>query len=262
MVGVQKMKKYSIVIPCYNEEKGIGFVIDQIPHKQLNNLGFDLDVLVIDNNSNDNTALIARSKGVRVIKEPKQGKGYAILKGFANLSKDCDIVVMIDGDASYDIKELPRLLEPLENNFGDVIIGTRLNGRLANGSMKGFNRFGNWFFTFLARVAYKTNVTDVCSGFFAWKRNVVDNLVHHLESNDFSIEMEMIAKMARMNYSCYSVPVSYNSRNGKSNLKPIKDGFIILHTWFRNLNWHPKKRIVGKTPVINKHEDVNAYTFS
>lgn len=230
------------MIPCYNEEEGISYVIDGIPKDKLRKLGYETEVLVIDNNSKDRTAEVAKANGAKVIKETKQGKGHAIRKGFKNIPKDADIIVMIDGDSSYDIKELPRLIEPIENNFGDVIVGTRLHGRLVANSMTSFNRLGNWFFTFLARVGYKTNVTDVCSGFFVWKKQVIDNLVNHLESDGFSIEMEMITKMAKMNYACYSVPISYNSRNGKSSLNPIKDGFSILHAWARNLNWKPDNK--------------------
>lgn len=237
-----KIKKLVIIVPCYNEEEGVGYVLDGVPKDRLMRLGYKTDVLVIDNNSDDRTAEIARARGARVVKESKQGKGHALITGFRNIPKDADIVVMIDGDNSYDIRELPRLIEPLENNFGDVIVGTRLQGRLAADSMTRFNRMGNWFFTFLTRVGYKTNVTDVCSGFFAWKRHVIDNLVNNLESDGFSIEMEMITKMARMDYGCYSVPISYNSRNGKSSLRPIGDGKAILHAWLRNLNWKPEKQ--------------------
>lgn len=246
------IKKVVILIPCYNEEEGIGFVMDSIPKSKLNELGYEAEVLVIDNNSSDKTAEIAKIKGAKVINEPKQGKGHAILSGFRNASNDADIVAMIDGDSSYDIQELPRLLEPLENNFADVVVGTRLNGKLVFNSMKGFNRIGNWFFTFLARVGYKTNVTDVCSGFFAWKKCVVDSLVGHLESNGFSIEMEMIAKMSRMGYGCYSVPITYNPRNGKSSLKPFKDGISILHAWLRNLNWKPETLPEKENVVFNE----------
>lgn len=234
------MKKLVVMIPCYNEEKGIGSVIDNIPRQKLRKLGFKTHVLVVDNNSKDRTAEIAKSKGAKVITEKKQGKGYAIRKGFKNIPKDMDVVAMIDGDSSYDIKELPRLLEPLENKFADVIVGTRLNGRIENNSMPYFNRAGNWLFTFLARIGYNTNVLDVCSGFFAWKKDVIENLSKYLESDGFSIEMEMITKMARMNYACYSVPISYNSRSGKSSLRPVKDGVSILHAWARNLKWKPK----------------------
>jgi glycosyltransferase involved in cell wall biosynthesis len=213
--------------------------------------------VVIDNCSTDKTAQVALSKGALVLREDKKGKGYAIMQGFANIPEDADMIAMIDGDNSYDIREIPRLLEPLESNFGEVIVGTRLQGRMTANSMSSFNRFGNWLFTFLARVGYKTNVTDVCSGFFAWKKDVIDNLAGNLESNGFSIEMEMITKMARMGYECYSVPVSYNARNGKSNLKPVKDGRAILHAWLKNLTWHPKNSANKKLGVpSNRAEDI------
>jgi hypothetical protein len=96
-------------------------------------------------------------------------------------------------------------------------------------------------------VGYNTNVTDVCSGFFAWKGTVIENLVGQLESDGFSVEMEMITKMARMGYGCYSVPISYNSRRGESTLRPINDGIKILHAWLRNLNWKPNTKKL-KTP--------------
>ncbi len=240
-MGVFKIKKVVILIPCYNEEQGVGNVIDAVPKEKLSSLGYDTEVLVIDNNSIDKTREVAESRGVRVISETRKGKGFAMITGFRNIPKDTDFVVMIDGDNSYDIAELPRLLEPLDNDFGEVIVGTRLHGRLSTDSMTKLNRYGNWFFTFLARVGYKTNITDVCSGFFAWKRQVIDDLAGCLESNGFSIEMEMIAKMARMDYDCYSVPISYTSREGKSSLRPIMDGKAILHAWLRNLNWNPRK---------------------
>ncbi len=229
-------------------------MIDSIPKASLAELGYETEVIVIDNNCTDGTADIAKAKGAKVIKENKQGKGYAILAGFREVPADASVVVMIDGDGSYDAKELPRLLEPLENNFGDVIVGSRLHGKLKDGSMKPFNRFGNWLFTFLARVGYQTNVTDVCSGFFAWKRCVVENLAGHLESNGFSVEMEMITKIAKMDYSCYSVPISYNSRNGKSSLRPIKDGVSIMHAWLKNITWKPVPVQKERSIVFDRHE--------
>jgi len=112
-----------ILIPCYNEEDGIGLVLDNIPHARLNHLGLNAYALVIDNNSSDNTTGISLTKGATVIHEKRQGKGYAIQAGFRNIPDDTDIVVMIDGDGSYDIGEIARLIEPLESNFADAIIG-------------------------------------------------------------------------------------------------------------------------------------------
>jgi glycosyltransferase involved in cell wall biosynthesis len=234
------MKKITIIIPCYNEEKGIGHVIDGIPRERLSAMGYEAEVLVIDNNSKDKTALVAASRGARVIHEHRQGKGYAIITGFKNVPEDTDLVVMLDGDNSYRGMEMLRLIEPLDSQFCDVIVGTRLSGKISNNSMSYFNRVGNWLFTFLVRVAYSGNVTDVCTGYFAWKKHVVDDLVRHLESNGFSIEMEMVTKMAKLGYEIYSVPISYANREGASNLRPLKDGSVILYTWAKNLFWKPR----------------------
>jgi len=235
------MKKITLLIPCYNEEKGIGFVLDNIPRNRLKQMGYSIEPIVIDNNSSDKTSEVVRNRGVRIIEEKRQGKGCAIVKGFNSVSGDTDLVVMIDGDNTYDIQELPRLIEPLVNGFGEVVVGSRLHGKITDDSMPTLNRWGNWFFTFLARVGYTTNVTDVCSGFFAWKRHVVDNLKSNIESDSFSVEMEMIVKMAKMKYACYSVPISYNNREGTSSLRPFSDGMMIIGTWAKYLFWSLKK---------------------
>tara|TARA_Y100000310_G_scaffold332756_1_gene408927 strand:+ start:74 stop:823 length:750 start_codon:yes stop_codon:yes gene_type:complete len=234
------MKKISIVIPCYNEEKGISQVIQTIPKTKLRKLGYNTEILVIDNNSKDKTAQMAKQAGAdKILFEKKQGKGYALINGFRNLSDSTDFVVMLDGDNTYKAKEMLRLIEPLENDFCDVIIGTRLAGKIQKGSMTTFNRIGNWFFTFLVRTVYCENVTDVCTGYFAWKREVIEELRKHVQSNGFSIEMEMIAKMSKLNYSIYSVPITYEDRAGSTNLKPVQDGIRILRAWGRNLFWKP-----------------------
>ncbi|MCM2325516.1 MAG: glycosyltransferase family 2 protein [Candidatus Woesearchaeota archaeon] len=229
--------KITLLIPCYNEEKGIAKVIENIPYGRINSLGYGIQVIVIDNNSKDKTAQIARRYGAKVISEKKQGKGHAIMTGFRNVSDDTDIVVMIDGDNTYDVNEIMRLIEPIDNGFCDVTLGSRLNGKIHADSMSYFNRVGNWLFTFMVRVAYQGNVTDVCTGYFAWKKEVIDRLLPHLNSGDYSIEMEMIVKMARMDVSMFSFPISYAKREGRSNLNPIKDGVKIMSTGIKYMFW-------------------------
>ena len=228
------------MVPCYNEAASIGEVISKIPKEQLRALGFSVRILVVDNNSTDETSTIALRNGADVIHEKKQGKGYAVVTGFKHCAGS-DIVVMLDGDGTYDAKEMLRLIEPIQNNFCDVVIGTRLAGKITQGSMKRFNRIGNWFFTFLVRNTYAENVTDVCTGYFAWNKEVVEQLSKYCESDGFNIEMEMIAKTAKMNYSIYSVPITYTDRAGKSSLHPVRDGVKIFHAWARNLTWKPQK---------------------
>ncbi len=242
MATMVSTKKISILIPCYNEEKGIAKVLGNLPKQKLDKLGFITNAIVIDNNSTDRTAKIATELGATLINEPKQGKGNAVMKGFYSIPKDTDIVVMIDGDNSYKTDEILRMIEPIDSGFCDVVIGTRLNGKISRGSMKYMNRVGNWLLTFLVRVAFHGNVTDVCTGYFAWKKDVIDNLAPNIKSGGFSLEMEMIAKMAKMGYEIYSVPITYDQRAGKSSLHPIKDGTKILGTWFRCIIETPKKR--------------------
>lgn len=232
------MKKLTVMIPCYNEEKGVGKVIEGIPKEKLKALGYSVEVLVIDNNSKDKTAEVARKAGAKVIFERKQGKGHAIKTGIKNLN-GADIVVMLDGDDTYDPQEMLRLIEPIDNNFCDVVIGSRLSGKIIGDSMPFFNRIGNWFFTFLVRTFYQGNVTDVCTGYFAWKGSKIKELGKYLESDGFSIEMEMVAKMSRLKFEIFSIPITYNQRRGKTNLKPFGDGKKIIHAWVRNLRWKP-----------------------
>jgi len=236
-----KIKKITILIPCYNEEKGIGKVIDGVPIKQLNHHGFQSEIIVINNNSSDQTIKVAQEKGVKIVSEKKQGKGSALKTGFRNISSDTDYVVMLDGDNSYKSKEILRLIEPLENGFCDVIIGSRLEGKQNDHSFNFSHRLVNWFFTFFVRRFYLVNTSDTCTGYFAWKKKVIDELALHIKSSGFTIEVEMITKMAKLGYKIYSVPITYDRREGHSKLSPILDGAKIAWTLFKNLTWKPQK---------------------
>lgn len=233
------MKKITALIPCLNEEAGIRQVVEAFPRAAMRRQGYELEVLVIDNNSKDRTAAVARAAGARVVKETKPGKGNAIRRGMASLSKDTEFVIMLDGDDTYRPEEVLRLIEPLDSGFCKVVIGSRLGGRIPEGTMKGFNMLGNWVFSHLVRYFYHVNVTDVLTGYFAWNREVVDELQPHLVSPHFAIEMEMVTKMARLGHEIYSVPISYNPRAGQSNLRPVYDGSRILKMFVVNLRWKP-----------------------
>jgi len=234
-----KKEKITILIPCHNEEQGIAKVLDNIPYQILDKYGFEAKVIVIDNNSSDRTKEIAESKGAHVILEPVKGKGKAMRKGFACIDHDIGYVVMLDGDNTYDPKEMLRLIEPITNDFCDVVIGSRLGGKITKNAFKAQNRLANWFYTFLVRCFYGANITDVLSGYFAWRADVVVEMRDHLESGGFSIEMDMVSKLVKLDYSIYSVPITYNNREGETKLESIKDGLKILFTFYRNLYWSP-----------------------
>lgn len=234
-----KREVLTILIPCYNEEKSIATVIKKIPVEKIEKLGLVPEILVINNNSTDNTREEAVKAGARVIDERKKGKGNAIRRGFNSLSDDTAYVVMLDGDDTYHPKEIVRLVEPLQSKFCKVVIGSRLSGRMTPGAMNIVSRLGNWFFTHLVRITHNVAVTDVLTGYFAWTREAIDDLSPHLKSAGFAIEMEMITKMARMGYDIYSVPISYTPRIGESNLRPLHDGARILGMYTSTLRWRP-----------------------
>jgi dolichol-phosphate hexosyltransferase len=237
------MKKITVLIPCYNEEEGISSVLDAIPVESLSRFGFETNIVVVDNNSSDKTAEIARSKeGVKVIEELSQGKGNALITAFKQIDEESDYIVIIDGDNTYKPKEILRLIEPLESEFCDVVVGSRISGKTVRGSFKFSHRFVNWVFAFIVRQFYKANVTDALTGFWAMKSNVIKTLIPNLYSTDFTIEMEMITKMKRLGFSIYSMPITYDRRLGKSKLNSYRDGFKILYMFVKNLGWSPVKR--------------------
>jgi glycosyltransferase involved in cell wall biosynthesis len=240
------MKKITVLIPCHNEADAIGSVMARFPRERIKSAGFELEIIVIDNNSTDDTTRIAEAAGATVISELRQGKGNAVKTGFYAISEDTDYVVMLDGDDTYYPEEILRLVEPLDSGFASVIIGSRLHGDIQAGSMKRFNRFGNQTYSRMVQSAYKVKVTDVLTGYFAWTRQAVEAIRPEIRSAGFAIEMEMITKLARMGFKIYSVPVSYNSRLGDSSLRPIRDGMTILRTYTGNLRWQPNSISVGQ----------------
>lgn len=251
------MKKITVLIPCYNESEAIADVIHKMPKHDLKALGYALEVLVVDNNSTDNTTEVARAAGARVVHEAKQGKGNAIRRGFYSLSDDTEFVIMLDGDDTYRAEEILRLVEPIKSGFAQVILGSRIMGSISVGSMHRLNRMGNVIFSWLVRVVYRVPVTDVLTGYYAWSIDAVKELRPHLQSTNFAIEMEMTTKMARLNHRIYSVPISYDARQGDSSLHPVRDGLRILRMFLRNLAWKPSLQQSSITKELHAAEAVH-----
>jgi glycosyltransferase involved in cell wall biosynthesis len=232
----------TVVIPCYNEAGNIDQVVRGFHTSELVKEAFDFDILVVDNNSADGTAEIAGQAGARVIHEPRQGKGYAMRTGFRNIHPNATYVVMLDGDGTYRPDEALRLLEPLHHNFCEVVIGSRLGGKMYDRPMRFGNRGFNWLCVHIVRIFYRANVTDVLSGYYAWKRDIIEELVPHLYASGFALEMEMITKMARMKHDMYSVPISYHKRSFGTGIRAI-DSIPILKMFAKNLLWTPRSKI-------------------
>src|SRR5579871_1303307 len=124
MNPTMQKRKIAVLIPCHNEEEGVALVIRNIPVGELSTMGYQTDVIVIDNNSTDKTSEIAHSLGAHVIFEGKEGKGNAIRTGFKSLSNDTSYLVMLDGDNTYKPAEIPRFIESLESGDLDVVLGS------------------------------------------------------------------------------------------------------------------------------------------
>lgn len=246
-------KKITILIPCYNEVAGVGAVIDGFKAVASNQSQYEFEIVAVDNNSKDNTAEVATQHGARVHFEARKGKGNAMRSAFAQISSDTDFVVMLDGDHTYRPNEVLRLIEPLEAGFCTVVLGSRLTGKMQPDAMSLFNYFGNRIFTTLARVFYGVKATDVLTGYYAWNVAAVRKMIPHLTSEGFTIEIEMIAKMAKLGEAIYSVPISYDARAGESNLRPIVDGIKILKVLVGNLFWLPTAELAPTTtPELNE----------
>lgn len=227
------------MIPCHNEEEGIGFVLKNIPYDSLKRFGYDTEVIVVDNNSTDTTAEIAQNLGAKVITEKRKGKGLALKTGLKAIHDDSSFIVIIDGDDTYKGKEILRMVEPLEHDFCDIVVGSRLGGKISDSAFSPHHRVANWAFTFLVRHFYKANITDTLSGYISLKKKVLQDILKHLTAHDFRIEMELITKAKRLGYYLTSVPITYDERKGESKLASYYDGIRILHTFLKNFWWKP-----------------------
>jgi dolichol-phosphate mannosyltransferase len=218
-------KTVSIIIPALNEEDTIAKVIDEIPKKDLQKVGYRVEIIVIDNNSTDGTAEIAKEKGVKVIAEPVKGKGRAIRTAFKSVSGD--FIFMLDADYTYPATYIPRMLEVLQEGH-DVVIGSRLKGQMGKGAMSKMHLMGNRLLVFIANILYGTRISDLCTGYWGLTRRVIDNM--ELDAKGFELEAAMFAEITKKGYRIAEVPIFYRRRATPSKLSSLKDGFKIVWT--------------------------------
>lgn len=213
--------RISIILPAYNEELTIGKVIDEIPRQALEREGYQVDVLVVDNNSSDGTGEIAQEKGARVIIEPRRGKGRAVRTALAQV--EADFIFMLDADYTYPATYIPAMLRILEDF--PAVIGSRLKGQQEKGAIRRLNLIGNYLLTWLANILYQTKISDLCTGYWGFRREVIQNI--SLMADGFQLEAEILARLARKGYAIAEIPICYRRREGKAKLSGLKDGFRI-----------------------------------
>ena len=211
-----------MVLPALNEEEAIGKVLDEIPVEELEAKGYQTEIIVVDNGSTDKTAEIAAAQGARVISEPNRGKGLAIRTGFGAVSGD--FVFMLDSDFTYPAGYITQMVDLLESGY-DVVLGSRLNGAVEHGAMKRLNLIGNHLLAFLANLLYGTRVSDLCTGLWGFKIEVLRSL--NLDAVGFELEANMLIEVAKRKYRVGEIPIQYRKRATASKLGSIKSGWRI-----------------------------------
>jgi len=213
------MQKIKVIIPAYNEENSIGSVVKDIP-------GHVDEVIVVSNNSKDQTELRAKNAGATVLTEDRPGYGYACLKGMSYVASQVekpDIIVFLDGDYSDYPEQLDELVAPIIEDDIDFVIGARVKRFRESGSMTFPQRFGNWLATTLMRWFFKSRFTDL-GPFRAIKYDKLLALKMEDKTYGWTVEMQLKALKQKLTY--IEIPVKYRNRIGVSKVSGTVKGAI------------------------------------
>jgi glycosyltransferase involved in cell wall biosynthesis len=208
-----------VIIPAYNEQNSIAKVIKDIPQ-------IVDEIIVISNNSTDDTEINAQNAGATVLIERLKGYGYACLKGMDYIAKQKtkpEIVVFLDGDYSDYPEQLTEIIDPIIKNNIDFVIGSRIKELREVGSMTPQQIFGNWLATFLMKLFFGARFTDL-GPFRAIKYNKLLNLKMEDKTYGWTVEMQLKALKQKLNY--VEVPMKYRNRIGVSKVSGTVKGSI------------------------------------
>ena len=212
--------KTAVIIPALNEAGNIARLVQETLQQPVD------CVIVVDNGSTDETAVLASKMGATVVSEKRQGYGYACAAGTAvALKEGADVLVYMDGDFSSLPAELTRLLEPIQREEADLVLGSRTLGHIASGAMLPHQRFGNWLSARLMSRLYQIKVTDLGP-----YRAIRSDLMRDLDMQEmtFGWPTEMMVKTARRNGRILEVPVSWHvRRSGQSKVSGTLRGSFL-----------------------------------
>ncbi len=222
------MPNIKVIIPAFNEEESIIKVIADIP-KIVD------EIIVVNNNSSDNTAINAKNAGATVLTETQKGYGYACLKGMQHIEKQktkTNIVVFLDGDYSDYPEELTKIIAPIIKDNIDFVIGARVKRLREQGSMTVPQIFGNWFATTLMTLFFRAKFTDL-GPFRAIKYDKLIALKMEDKTYGWTVEMQLKALKQKLVYT--EIPVNYRNRIGISKVSGTLKGAIFAG--FKILSW-------------------------
>jgi glycosyltransferase involved in cell wall biosynthesis len=198
--------RVSFLMPAYNEAATIVEVLDAVSR-----LDLDKQIIVVDDGSTDGTAdLVERWDGEAVlVRQQHRGKGAAVRAAIPHA--DGDICVIQDTDLEYDPVDVPQLIEPIERGAADVVFGSRLRGGRPQRAYLFWHLLGNRFLSLLTNVLYNTTISDMETGYKAFRTDVLRSL--DLHEDDFGIEPEITAKVCKRKLRIYELPIAYYGRS-------------------------------------------------
>ena len=213
------MKKITVVIPALNEEKAIKHVIKEIPIEKLKAMGYETEIMIIDNGSHDKTPHLAKKHGAKVIVQPVKGYGNAYKAGFANATGD--IIATGDADSTYPFGDLPVFIALIESRNLDFINTDRLT-TLNPEAMHWTHQFGNWFLTTICKTMYPGfPFKDSQSGMWIFKRRIWSKL--NVKASGMPFSQELKIEVHKKGLKVAEIPITYRARIGDVKLDGWKD---------------------------------------
>ena len=219
--------KISIVIPCYNEKNTIEEIVEAVRSAPIENK----EIIIVDDCSGDGTGAVLKEKISqmvdRIIYHPvNRGKGAALRSGFAVATGD--IILVQDADLEYSPEDYPLLLEPIMSGKADAVFGSRFMGGRPHRVLFFWHMAGNKFLTLLSNMFTNLNLTDMETGYKAFKAALIKSI--QIEEDRFGVEPEIIAKLARSGCRIYEVGISYSGRTYAEGKKVSwKDGMRAIY---------------------------------
>lgn len=211
----------SVVMPCLNEAMGVGKCVEKAM-KAIAAMGVAGEVVVVDNGSTDDSAKIAAAAGARVIHEPRRGYGSAYLRGFAEARGK--YMVMGDSDDTYDFSTIADFIKPLRDDGFDMVMGTRLKGKILPGAMPWSHRWiGNPILSGMLKLLYHTRISDSHCGMRSFTREAYQRM--RLQTTGMEFASEIVVNSLRAQLKIHELPITYYPRIGESKLSGLRDAW-------------------------------------